>query len=281
MTATPSTVTVPAATPTAPELTVETEAEPLVVEVFSDLICPWCYIGSARLRVALAQLNAAGGLPGARRIQVLWQPFELNPNMPVAGLDRKQYRSAKFGSWAHSQQLDAQVAAAGAPDGLTFRHDRISRTPNTLAGHRLVWFAQEHGLGQQMVERLFSAYFTEGIDIGDPAVLTTLAVEIGLDSARATDTVAGTGDAGILAAAAVTTARQRAAALGISGVPFYVLANTYGLSGAQPAETLVAMLRRVTAELHPAVLALPDTATDVAAAPGTIDGVCGIDGSCT
>lgn len=238
--------------PSAPAKTSPTAPGALVVEVFSDLIRPWCYIGSRRLEAAVAKLDADGGLPDGRQVQVVWQPFELNPDMPVEGRDRKEYRSAKFGSWARSQQLDAQVAEAGAAAGLAFHHELMQRTPNTRAGHRLVWLAQERGLGQQMVDRLFAAYFTQGQDIGCPEVLTALAVDVGVDPVEAGAAVAaGTGRTGAAAEAAVTAYLERAADMRISSVPFYVLGNRYGLSGAQPAEALLRALRRVNDELHP------------------------------
>lgn len=254
----------------AQEKTSPTAPEPLVVEVFSDLICPWCYIGSRRLEAAVARLDADGGLPDGRQVQVVWQPFELNPDMPVEGRDRKEYRSAKFGSWARSQQLDAQVAGSGAAEGLAFHHELMKRTPNTRAGHRLVWLAQERGLGQQMVDRLFVAYFTQGQDIGCPEVLTALAVDVGVDPVEAGDAAAGgTGNTGAAAEAAVTAYLERAHDLRISSVPFYVLGNRYGLTGAQPAEAFLRTLRQVNDELHPA------TATGTG-----VDGVCSADGTC-
>lgn len=250
--------------------TTPTTPEPLVVEVFSDLICPWCYIGSRRLAAAVAELDADGRLPDGRQVKVVWQPFELNPDMPLEGRDRKEYRSAKFGSWARSQQLDAQVAEAGAADGLAFHHELMKGTPNTRAGHRLVWLAQERGLGQQMVDRLFAAYFTHGHDIGCPEVLTGLAVDVGLDPVEAGAAVAGgSGRTGAAAEAAVASYLERADDLRISSVPFYVLGNRYGLTGAQPAEALLRTLRRVNDELHP----VPARATG-------LDGVCSTDGTC-
>lgn len=255
--------------PSAPAKTSPTAPGALVVEVFSDLICPWCYIGSRRLEAAVAKLEADGGLPDGRQVQVVWQPFELNPDMPVEGRDRKEYRSAKFGSWARSQQLDAQVAEAGAAEGLAFHHELMQRTPNTRAGHRLVWLAQERGLGQQMVDRLFAAYFTDGRDIGCPEVLTALAVDVGVDSVEAGAVTAGTGRTGAAAEPAVTAHLERAHALRISSVPFYVLGNRYGLTGAQPAEAFLRTLRRVDDELHPV--------TGMVTGNG---GACSTDGTC-
>ena len=112
---------------------------------------------------------------------VAWLPFELNPEMPKAGVDRRAYRSAKFGSWQHSQALDAQVAAAGRSDGLVFNHDRMERTPNTVDAHRLIWLAGQHGKQDAVVEALFAAYFNEGRDVGDPTVLADVGASAGLD----------------------------------------------------------------------------------------------------
>ena len=108
------------------------------IDVISDVICPWCYIGKRRLEKAVA---LAGG-----DVRVRWHPFQLNPQMPKEGMNRKEYRTAKFGSWERSRSLDAQVAAAGAAEGLTFAHDQMERTPNTLDAHRLVWLADTLGV---------------------------------------------------------------------------------------------------------------------------------------
>jgi predicted DsbA family dithiol-disulfide isomerase len=125
----------------------------LSLEVFSDFICPWCYIGHRRLRLAREALG------GELAVDVQWLPIELNPGMHVGGHDRREYRSAKFGSWEQSQRLDAGTVEAGAPDGVEFRYDLMTRTPNTMAAHQLVWSAREHGTsgrsGAAVVSRLF------------------------------------------------------------------------------------------------------------------------------
>ena len=141
---------------------------PFLLEVVSDTICPWCYVGKRRLETALAAIG------DDISFDLRWRPFELNPDMPREGLDRKGYRSAKFGSWEKSLELDAQVKAAGASDGLDFHHERIEKTPNTLASHVLIKLAGEHGVHNAVVDALFRAYFVEGDDIGDPNVLAAL-----------------------------------------------------------------------------------------------------------
>src|SRR5271167_3232836 len=149
-------------------------ADGLVVDVTSDLICPWCFVAKRRLDKASSILG--------KKLEVRWHPFQLNPEMPVEGLDRRLYRSAKFGSWERSQRLDAQVAAAGAEVGIKFRHDLMKRTPNTLRGHVLLAAALKDGLQTQnlVAERLFQAYFLNGEDVGDPTTLLGIAGEFGV-----------------------------------------------------------------------------------------------------
>ena len=140
------------------------------LDIVSDTICPWCYVGKRRLAAALPVLGLT--------FDVTWRPFQLNPTMPREGLDRRAYRSAKFGSWEKSQALDAQVTEAGASAGLVFRHDLMAKTPNTVASHALIRLARETGdaaMQDRVVEALFSAYFTQGLDVGDLAVLADLA----------------------------------------------------------------------------------------------------------
>src|ERR1700693_3072461 len=135
----------------------------LAIEVISDAICPWCWVAKRRLESAIAAL-----VPEIAAT-VTWRPFELNPEMPKAGVDRRAYRSAKFGSWQRSQALDAQVAAAGRSEGLVFNHDKMARSPNTVDAHRLIRLAGQQGKQADVVEGLFAAYFNEGRDVGDPA----------------------------------------------------------------------------------------------------------------
>lgn len=253
----------------------------IAVDVFSDVICPWCYIGSRRLAEAIALFTADAGPAGAVPVQVRWHPFELNPDMPVAGRDRREYRSAKFGSWAHSQQLDAQVAAAGRQDGLQFRHELMARTPNTRAAHRLIWTAQQDGLGQQMVEALFAGYFTQGRDVGDPAVLVELAAKVGLAATAATQAIQASGSAGELTEAGVVAGLARGRALRISGVPFYVFGDAYTLPpGAQPAETIAQVLRVVRQDQHQQQQAAGEQVTAQPPATAVAGPSCDLDGTC-
>lgn len=148
----------------------------LTIEITSDFICPWCLVVDTRLNRAIEQLKTPV------EIQRIWYPFELNPTMPEAGMDRKTYRSNKFGSWEYSQILDAQTMQAARSDGIEFRYDLMKVTPNTLKAHRLTWLASQSGKATDMVERILNAYFTEGQDITDVETLARLAAEVGLDA---------------------------------------------------------------------------------------------------
>src|SRR6266853_6026252 len=149
----------------------------LTVEVISDVICPWCYIGKRRLEKATARR-------GQRDVRVRWHPFQLNPRMPKAGMNRQEYRTAKFGSWERSQALDAQVAEAGRAEGIPFDYAKVMRTPNTFDAHRLIWLADREGVQDAVVEGLFAGYFTNGRDVGDHDVLAQIAAGAGLDRDR-------------------------------------------------------------------------------------------------
>jgi predicted DsbA family dithiol-disulfide isomerase len=193
----------------------------LTIDVISDVICPWCFIGKRRLEKALIGRSTA----------VRWHPFQLNPDMPREGIDRKSYRIRKFGSWERSQELDTQVAAAGQGEGIAFNFDRMARTPNTLDAHRVIWLAGESGVQDAVVETLFHAYFTEGRDLSDRATLADVAAGAGLDQAEVDDLLAGDGGLD-----AVRAGEEEARRLGVAGVPFFVVNRRFTLSGAQPPE---------------------------------------------
>ena len=144
------------------------------IEITSDFICPWCLVVDTRLNRAIEQLKAP------IEIQRLWYPFELNPNMPEAGMERQTYRSQKFGSLEYSQRLDAQTMQAAREDSIKFRYDLIQVTPNTLKAHRLTWLAAQSGKATEVAERILQAYFTEGKDITNVEILAQLAVEVGI-----------------------------------------------------------------------------------------------------
>ncbi|AMV40154.1 DsbA family oxidoreductase [Planctomyces sp. SH-PL62] len=191
----------------------------LTIDVISDVICPWCFIGKRRLEKAL----------NGRAATVRWHPFQLNPDMPREGIERREYRIRKFGSWERSQGLDAQVAAAGRGEGIAFNFDRQSRTPNTLDAHRVIWLAGERGVQDAVAEALFLAYFTEGRDLADRETLAEIAAGAGLTQVE--ELLAG--DKGL---DVVRAGEEQARHLGVSGVPFFVVNGKVALSGAQPPE---------------------------------------------
>lgn len=208
------------------------------LDIVSDAICPWCYIGKRQLERVLPVLANEG-----LTFTIRWNPFQLNPDMPKEGLPRAAYRAAKFGSAERSAELDRRVTEAAASVGLEFHLDRIERTPNTLDAHRLIWLAERQGKQNDLVERLFQAYFTEGRDIGDPGVLADCA-----DSAGVEDTLGFLN--GDIARAEILEIDRAVRNAGVNGVPSFFL-NGYGLfSGAVPAEQMAEALRRATAILR-------------------------------
>jgi predicted DsbA family dithiol-disulfide isomerase len=209
-------------------------ADGLVVDVTSDLICPWCFVAKRRLEKASSILG--------KEIEVHWHPFQLNPEMPVEGLDRRLYRSAKFGSWEQSQRLDAQVSAAGAEVGIRFRHDLMKRTPNTFRGHVLLAAALKEDLYTQnlVAERLFQAYFLNGEDVGDPATLLGVAREFGVAAVARVEDL----DSPALVSE-VKTAERMAASAGIRGVPQISFQGTVVANGAQKEKLLADSILRV------------------------------------
>lgn len=217
----------------------------LHLTVVSDAICPWCWIGKRRLDQALAIL--AEHQPDLA-FEVSFFPFMLNPDMPAEGVDRASYRAAKFGSLERSRELDARVAAAGMECGLAFRHDLMLRTPNTTNAHRLARFAAEQGLQRTAIEATFRAYFNEGRDIGDAAVLAQIGAANGMDHDATLARLRSDEAADEVRAQAASASRA-----GITGVPSFVLNRHFLFSGAQPAETIADAL--VSAARHPAIAA--------------------------
>lgn len=207
----------------------------LEIDVYSDVICPWCYVGKRRLERALKVWDGAP-------VSIHWRPFQLNPSMPRHGMDRRQYLDAKFGGPESARAIYDQVAAAGVAEGIQFAFERITRTPNTFAAHRLIWWAGQYGKQDEVVERLFQQYFLEGGDIGDLDSLSQAAADAGLDRAIADTVLAG--EQGVEEVKLEEAAGRR---LGIRGVPYFVINGTSALSGAQPPEQLVAAFRESVA----------------------------------
>jgi predicted DsbA family dithiol-disulfide isomerase len=194
----------------------------LAVDVISDVICPWCYIGKKRLEKAIAATERQ------QQVRVRWLPFQLNPAMPRDGVCRKEYRIRKFGSWERSLELDAKLVAVGETEGIHFAFDRIERTPNTVDAHRLIWLADQHGCQDAVVEALFRAYFTEGRDISNRQTLLDVVAEAGQERRLAEATLNSEEGVDATKRADELSRRHR-----VGGVPFFVINNEITLSGAQ------------------------------------------------
>lgn len=207
----------------------------MLIDIFSDTVCPWCFIGKRHLEQALART-------GITDADIHWHAFQLNPDMPVGGLDRKTYLAEKFGADAE-RGIHARLESAGKAAGIDFQFDKIIRSPNTLDSHRLIRLAAQHDKQNAAVEALFHAYFIEGQDIGDRQVLLAIAGALGLgsdpaawfDSAAESDTV--------------RDEHRSARRLGISGVPFFLFERRHALSGAQPVDVFVQALHTARNEV--------------------------------
>jgi predicted DsbA family dithiol-disulfide isomerase len=211
----------------------EIDAMSLAVDVISDVICPWCFIGKRRLEKAVSALGGP--------VAVRWFPFQLNPTMPKEGVSRREYRTKKFGSWERSQELDARVIAVGQSEGIHFAFDRIERTPNTLDAHRLIGLAESQGVQCAVVEALFRAYFTEGRDISNRQTLLDVVAEAGLDRGKAEGVLTGGGGH-----EAIREADELARRVRVEGVPFFVINGRVTLSGAQHPDTFLEAFRQAS-----------------------------------
>jgi predicted DsbA family dithiol-disulfide isomerase len=206
------------------------------LDIISDPICPWCYIGAANLTRALESLRA-------QPFDIHWRAFQLNPDMPAEGADRRVYLDAKFGGPGRAGQIYARIEAAAAEAGLDLHFDRIARTPNTLDAHRLIRWAGAEGVQTPLVGQLFRRYFREGQDISDPEVLVAAATAVGMDAPLVRRLLASDAD--------VEEIRAEDAAfreMGVTGVPTFILGNRYVITGAQPPEVWT----RIVAELEAA-----------------------------
>jgi predicted DsbA family dithiol-disulfide isomerase len=210
----------------------------LTIDVVSDVVCPWCYIGKRRLEGALALY--AKEHPDAPPPAVTWRPFQLNPGMPDEGMARDEYVRRKFGD--RGGAVYDRVSAVGREVGIPFAFDRIARQPNTLAAHSLIELAEARGAQDAIVEALFRAYFLDGIDLTARENLVAVASGAGLDPAEA---AAWLGDANARDLAA--TEDQRAREIGIQGVPFFIFNGRVAVSGAHPAEALFDAMKQAEA----------------------------------
>ena len=210
---------------------------PLPIDVVSDVVCPWCYIGKRRLEQAIA-------LKPEIPVEVHFRPYFLNPWVPREGISREQYLITKFGSVERYNANNQRVVDAAAAAGLTYARDKILRQPNTLDCHRLILWADRDGNGARMKQRLMELYFSEGGDLTDVEVLVKAAADCGLDAARVRELLASDEDV-----AEVTAEANSAKEAGIDGVPCFVFGGRLAVSGAQPPEHLAQAIERVAAEL--------------------------------
>ena len=197
----------------------------LTIDIVSDVVCPWCYLGEKRLEEALSEETGA--------VMVRWRPYQLDPTIPEGGLDRTEYMEKKFGKSGRLQSAHDNLTRLGAEVGVPFAFDKIKRSPNTLDAHRLIRWAAPAGVQAQVADRLFKAYFVEGRDIGDRNVLVEIASECGLDANEVEKLLVDGADSEL-----VRQEIEQAQAMGVSGVPFFIFGGRLGVPGAQEPSVL-------------------------------------------
>jgi len=200
------------------------------IEVFFDPICPWCFIGKRRLQRALGQRSAISAT-------LKWRPFMLNPDMPSAGMERNAYLLHKFGTEARVRRLLGALEATGQSEEIDFQFHDIQHTPSTVSAHRLVHYADEHGLSEAVVESLFRGYFQEGCNIGDLDELSAIGRSVGLDGGALDDYLDSSTDVSW-----VRDQNSQAHRMGVNGVPCFLIDGELALQGAQPPEVLARLL---------------------------------------
>lgn len=210
-------------------------AAAISVDIVSDVVCPWCFIGQRRLA------RAAALVPDVA-LAVRWHPFFLNPDMPREGMDRQDYVAWKFGGRMRAAEIYARVAEAGGGDGIAFAFDRIARQPDTTDAHRLLHWAKDAAAQDRLATRLFEMFFLEGIDIGDRAVLAGAAPLAGLDAEATAARLATDEDLETVRAAAAAASNA-----GVNGVPCFFVGGMFRLDGAQPPDLLAEAIRQAAA----------------------------------
>jgi predicted DsbA family dithiol-disulfide isomerase len=206
---------------------------PLRIDVVSDVVCPWCFIGKQRLEKALA-------LKPDIPVEVRYHPYFLNPWVPREGMSRDEYLTTKFGSPERYKSIASRVAEAAASEGLTYAVDKMKRQPNTLDCHRLILWAEPSGKAPAMKQRLMDLYFTQGADLSDREVLVQAAAHIGMDSEKIREMLASDADVERVEAAA-----NSAKDAGIDGVPTFILGGVAAISGAQSPEVLANAIEQI------------------------------------
>jgi predicted DsbA family dithiol-disulfide isomerase len=210
----------------------------VTVDIVSDVVCPWCYVGKRRLEDALAMTPDL-------EIDLRWRPFQLDATIPPGGISREEYVNRKFGP-ERAKEIYDRIRGVGAEVGIPFAFEKITRSPNTLDAHRVLRWALEAGCQEMLKERLLKLYFVEGADVGDHDVLARAAADCGMD-AQAVRTRLAT-DEDVDAVRADIDAAQR---MGVNGVPFFIINGRYGVSGAQPGEALAQAFRQASADGEP------------------------------
>jgi predicted DsbA family dithiol-disulfide isomerase len=199
----------------------------LEIDLIADMVCPWCFIGWRRLL-------AASALRPEVDVRITWRPYQLDPTLPEDGVDRAAYMAKKFPDAARRRQVSEMLVSLAAEDGIEMNFERIARSPNTSAAHRLVRWAQEQNLQAEVLEGLFAAYFTGGRDIGDPETLADIGAAAGLDRLGVLDRLSRGTDREVVA-----HEHRIALDAGVTGVPFMVFAQKFSVIGAEPANKLV------------------------------------------
>lgn len=195
----------------------------MIIDLFADVACPWCWIGERRLKRALDEAGVEA--------TVRWRPYQLQRGLPPRGLPWNDFVESKFGGWARARPMFAQVAAAGAPEGIRYDFESVASAPNTRDAHRVLLLAQDRGRLWEATDAMFAACFAEGRDVGDAAVLAEVGAAAGLAAAEVREMLAGDAYAD-----AVGAAQELADRSGITGVPFVVFGGKFAVSGAQPLE---------------------------------------------
>lgn len=210
--------------------------QPIQLDVISDTICPWCYIGKRRLEQAIAMRPDI-------TVDIRWRPYQLDPTIPDGGVDRRAYLENKFGGPDEAKEIYTRIKEAGDAEGLDFAFDKIKRTPNTIHSHRLIRWASNNDAQDAVVERLFQIYFLEGGDIEDRDTLTEVARQNGMDADLVHELLGGDADVELVQRE-IRTAQK----IGVTGVPCFVFANAFGVMGAQSPEIIAESLDKAVAE---------------------------------
>jgi len=211
------------------------EPKKILVDVISDVMCPWCYIGKKNLDAAVAELSDFN-------IEICWRPFQLDPTLPKEGKDRKQYLNEKFGGADGARDIYNRIKSAGSDVGIDFNFGAMKVSPNTLDAHRVIRWAGGQGeeVQEKLVRRLFEVFFREGGNIGDDEVLVTAAIDAGMDGNIVRDLLASDKDK-----VEVRNEIAQAQKIGVTGVPYFLINTKYGVPGAQPVDKLVEALTKV------------------------------------